>query len=211
MRTIDKGKEPPSLRIHRNSGGTYETFTQTDDVRDRLLSDQGHLCGYCMRRIARRSMKIEHWDSQSGSPDSTVDWQNLLGACTGGEGEPKAMRHCDTARGNTPLTINPLDRTRRCEDLLHYRADGEIFSNNADVQRDIESTLNLNNARLLPKRAQVYDLVFRRLAMGGEGYWPRERVEEELKRWKRKNKKEPLQEFCQVAIYILEKKLKRSR
>lgn len=211
MRTIEKGSEPPSLRRHRKSGGTYGSFKDTDEVRDRLLADQGHLCCYCMQRITKRGMKIEHWDSQSGNPESTVDWNNLLGACKGGDGEPGAIRHCDTSRGNTPLTVNPLDRTRRCEELIRYLANGEILSEDPAIQRDLHETLRLNNAALTPKRAQVYDLVFRRLKATGDGYWPRERIEAELRAWKRRNRKEPLREYCQVAIYVLEKRLKRNR
>jgi uncharacterized protein (TIGR02646 family) len=162
-----------------------------------------------MSRIVKRGMKIEHWDSQSGNPDSTVDWTNLLGACSGGDGERGAIRHCDTSRGKTVLMINPLDRAQRCETLLRYRADGEIVSEDPVIQKDIQDTLNLNNPRLKPKRAQVYDLVFRRLGGLQSGYWPRAKLEEELQVWKRRSKKDPLPEYCQVAIYFLEKWLKR--
>lgn len=211
MRTIEKGSEPASLRKHRKSGGTYETFTQTDDVRKALLRDQGEICCYCMRRISLRGMKIEHWNSQSGHPDSTVDWKNLLGACSGGNGERDAIKHCDTSRKNLALTVNPLDRARRCEHLLRYLNNGEIVSDDPAIQEDVHHTLNLNNARLKPKRAQVYDLVFQRLGGSESGYWPRAKIEEELQAWKRRSKKDPLPEYCEVAIYVLEKKLKRNR
>lgn len=213
MRTIEKGKEPPSLRKHRKSGGTYKDYTHADDLRGDLLRDQGHICCYCMQRIALRSMKIEHWASQSEHPDRTVDWDNLLGACPGGDGERDAIRHCDTSRGETSLTVNPLDRARRCEQLIRYLPNGEILSKDPAVQLDIQETLNLNNERLKPKRAQVYDILKHRLERterGTErGYWPRDMIERELDAWRRLDKEGKYREFCQVAIYFLEKWLKR--
>src|SRR5262245_46228426 len=103
MRTIEKGREPQSLRLHRKSGGKYEDYKKVDQLRNALLKDQGYICCYCMGRITAQTMKNEHWASQSDNEESTVDWNNLMGACKGGDGERRAIRHCDTARGNTPL------------------------------------------------------------------------------------------------------------
>jgi len=211
VRTIKKGREPPSLREHRNSGGRYETYTRTDDVRDALLRDQGHICCYCMRRIALRSMKIEHWASQSEHADSTVDWTNLLGACPGGAGEPRAKQHCDTYRGKTPLTVNPLDRSQQCERLIRYLSNGEMRSQDRAIQRDIHETLNLNNEQLQRNRGAVLSALLDRLKRvePRPGPWPSDMLERELEAWRRPNKEGQLREYCQVAIYLLEKKLKR--
>lgn len=208
MRTIEKGKEPPSLRLHRKSGGTYETYAQTDELRASLLAEQGHLCCYCMKRISLRTMKIEHWASQSDNEDRTVDYDNLMGACTGGDGERKALQHCDTSRGNTPLKVNPLDRTQRCERLLGFLASGEIFSTDPEIHRDLDVTLNLNNERIKPKRKAILDSLLHRLGKEAPGYWPREMLERELDTWKMLDASGMYREYCQVAIYFLEKKLK---
>lgn len=211
MRTIEKGDEPTSLRRHRNAGGTYANYNQTDDLRRALLRDQGHVCCYCMTRITSYAMKNEHWASQSGHKDETVDWDNLMGACPGGNGERRAIKHCDTSRGNTPIKVNPLDHTQRCERLIQYRANGEISSADPEIHKDLDLTLNLNNEGLKPKRAQTYDLLIRRLQheRGGNDYWPRDLLEREIEAWKRRDKAGMYREYCQVAIYFLEKWLRR--
>lgn len=209
MRTIEKGPEPLSLRRHRKSGGTYEDYTQTDDLRKALLKEQGHICCYCMSRITLRGMKIEHWAPQTAQRDATVDYKNLMGACSGGNGERDAIKHCDTARQDTPLKVNPLDHTQRCERLIRYLANGEMCSIDSEINQDINATLNLNNDRLKPKRGQVLDILKHRLEAEQKGYWPSDLLERELKAWERLDKAGMYREYCQVAIYFLEKKLKR--
>ena len=209
MRTIEKGKEPPSLRKHRKSGGTYETYTQTDDLRGALLAEQGHLCGYCMKRISLRAMKIEHWASQSDNEDRTVDYGNVMGACTGGDGEREALQHCDTSRGNTPLKVNPLDPAQRCERLLGFLGNGEIFSTDPEIQKDLDVTLNLNNERIKPARQKILDSLLHRLGKESPGYWTPSMLESELSAWKKLDASGMYRAYCQVAIYFLEKKLKK--
>lgn len=211
MRTIVKGREPPSLREHREGGGTYANYTRTDDLRSALLRDQGHICCYCMRRIQVRAMKIEHWASQSENEERTVDWKNVLGACTGGDGERKALQHCDTARGNTPLHVNPLDRKRPCEGHLRYLANGEIFSDDPDIYRDVNATLKLNLDSLNRSRLQVHDVLMRRLTEEKPDYWDSSMLEAELKLWKRRDKQGMFREYCQVAIYFLEKAIRKRK
>ena len=42
------------------------------------------------------------------------------------------------------------------------------------------------------------------------GYWSRKDLEEELEKWKQRDAGK-LREFCQVAIYVLEKKLRKRK
>ena len=214
MRTIEKSREPLSLKRHRKSGGTYENYRETEDLRSALLKDQGHICCYCMKRITARDMKNEHWASQTDHDDETVDWDNLMGSCKGGDGERGAIRHCDTSRGHTRLKVNPLDQAQRCERLIQYRADGEISSRDPEINKDLGETLNLNNERLKPMRGSVYDTLFHRLKIKANEFgiratdrWPRDIVEPELAAWKRRDKAGQYREYCQIAIYVLEKKL----
>lgn len=206
MRTIEKDHEPQSLRQHRRSGGTYRDFTQTDDLRQALLKEQGHLCCFCMRRIVLRGMKIAHWASQSGHPDQSVSWDNLMGACTGGDGERRELQHCDTAQGTTPIKVHPADRTQRCERLIRYRYDGEIASDDPEIHKDLDQTLKLNNVQLKNARKSIYDAAISRLTKTQRGYWSRADLQAALEKWKQREAG-MLHEFCQVAIYVLEKKL----
>lgn len=66
---IRKGTEPRSLTEYRNQpGATYEGYREKDALRDALLEEQGYICAYCMRRISKEKMKIEHWKAQN-APD----------------------------------------------------------------------------------------------------------------------------------------------
>ena len=55
------------------------------------------------------NMKIEHWQSQSEHQAKELDYSNMLGVCNGNAGHVQRDTTCDTHRGNSPLTINPLD------------------------------------------------------------------------------------------------------
>lgn len=214
MRTIEKGDEPKSLRLHRKRGGTYADYKDTDELRRALLRDQGHLCCYCMKRITRYSMKNEHWVTQSGHVESTLDWDKIMGACKGGDGErgSEVVRHCDTSRGDTPIKVNPLDRAQRCERHIRYLPTGDMRSGDPEIQHDINVTLNLNNQRIKRERQRIYDVLMTQLkAKGGDkDHWPPEMIREVLEAWKRRNGEGQLPEYCQVAIYFLEWKLPKS-
>ena len=210
MRTIEKGHEPQSLRLHRNSGGAYSDFTQADDIRHALLEEQGHLCCFCMRRIVLRGMKIAHWASQSGNTDETVSWNNLLGACMGGEGERPERQHCDTAQGAAPVKINPADRGQRCERFIRYRPDGEIASDDPEIHKDVDETLKLNHSWLKDARKSILDSAISRLTKTQGGYWSRADLQAELEKWQQREAGK-LRELCQVAIYVLEKKLQKRK
>lgn len=208
MRTIEKGSEPRSLKTFRKGGGKYEDFKDTNDLRRALLRDQGHLCCYCMARITENAMKNEHWASQSGHADRTVDWDNLMGACKGGDGERRAIKHCDTSRGNKPLKVNPLDRAQGCERLIRYRHTGEVASDDPRIHEDLHVTLNLNNERLRRARQKILDTLLHKLAVEKRGFWSPELIAGELSSWRRRDEEGRYREYCQVAIYWLEKRLR---
>ena len=126
MKSIQKSAEPRSLTYYRAaqaqpySTTVYDDFAHKDELREYLLQDQGHLCCYCMRRIAADTMKIEHWAPQSQHCELTLTYTNLIGACYGGEGKPFAEQHCDTHKGNDPICLS-ITRQRplicpRCRD-----------------------------------------------------------------------------------------------
>ena len=76
----------------------YDDLEKTD-IQESLLEEQGALCAYCMCRIDKDNMKIEHWNPQSIAPNLSLDYQNMLGVCKGGEGNSKKFQHCDTKKG----------------------------------------------------------------------------------------------------------------
>lgn len=154
MLYIEKGPEPARLRQAKREGlKHYDDMTTgvKDEIRLHLATEQGFLCAYCMRKLRLETMQIEHYEAQhtqdgSYDPASTIDYQNMLGVCPGNKGVNVRHSHltCDQHRGNAKLTVDP--RKQRSVSLVKYRHDGVIYSDDDDVNRDLQETLNLNCA-----------------------------------------------------------------
>lgn len=190
----------------------YDGYQDKQDVRDQLVSEQRGLCCYCQSRIRSDSnaMKIEHWQSQSDDkyPERQLDYSNMLGACLGGqkygEKSPRAMHHCDTAKGDSDLCFSVCDPARPIERQIHFLGDGEISSENAAIDDAINTVLNLNLPRLVSNRKAVLDAFQQRLQDG-------RRVDpaRELPKWDGTQAGE-LPEFAQVVVYWLRKRQARA-
>ena len=107
MRYIPKrtSNEPDSLKAIRLTNGAAFDDCNKQDIREILLSEQGHLCAYCMRRIDNSRNKkglpntrIEHYETQATQPNLQLSFINMLGVCDGNEGNPKHLQHCDKKR-----------------------------------------------------------------------------------------------------------------
>jgi len=210
MRHISKNirNEPNSLKEVRSTPGA--TFDDCDKsaIRQALLKEQGFLCAYCMRRISEQvdskgkpKMKIEHYDAQSTAEDRKLNFLNMLGVCKGGEGGAAHLFHCDTARGNTTITVDP--RNENCEQHIKYTPAGEIYSDNPLVDEDLNVTLNLNVRRLKTGRSAAIQEAKQSLKAYNAG-----EIQRQIKKLERLNKKGQYTECCQAAIYILRKKLR---
>lgn len=164
MRTIRKSREPAAWVKHRSTpGATYDDVdAPKDELRRALVQEQAGVCCYCLGRITAdaKGMKIEHWASQDRHPDRQLDYGNLLGACLGSQGSPRSQQHCDTAKGNEDLSINPADPRHRCSELFTYLPTGKIeaASGDARVESDI-ATLALNQPRLMAGRRAIIEEV----------------------------------------------------
>ena len=162
MRAIAKGREPPSLTVHRRAPhGDYDNYPDKDTLRETLVSEQRGLCCYCMGRIrpGANEMKIEHWRCQARYPNERLSYRNLLGACLGGEGKPSSFQHCDTRKGDADLCWNPADPAHAIEAWVRYDPDGAIRSNDATFDAQLNQILNLNLAFLKNNRKGVLDAV----------------------------------------------------
>lgn len=184
MLPIEKGAEPRELAEGiRRMRSTPDASVRWGNL-DRgergatlraLLRDQGNLCAYCMRRITEESAHVEHIVPQSmvasGDDPASVSYKNLLAVCDGFEGN-KAGLTCDRARGNASLSVNPL----KPETLksIRYRQDGRILSEDPEVEKDLDETLNLNQDLLVRNRKAALTEAFKRLERwgrhGGRGF-----------------------------------------
>lgn len=132
-----------------------------EEVRNSLMKEQGHICAYCMRSIPDNrvntstipDVSIEHWIARNSLGDSSmrgsglgVEYTNLLAVCSGGKvpkgSKPGNELTCDAKRGNTALTVNPLNPLTLSS--IYYKQNGEIAATDPIIEKDLVDTLNLN-------------------------------------------------------------------
>lgn len=211
MRAITKGAEPASLTTHRRTPhGDYENYPDKDTLRVMLADEQRGLCCYCMGRIRSDSMKVEHWRSQSRFPKEQLDYGNVLGACRGGEGQPRSRQHCDTRKGDSDLRWSPANRSHAIEERIYYESDGSIRSDDADFDAQLDEVLNLNLPVLKNSRRRIRERVvdWWKMERGRlRGPVPRERFEKE--RARRVGGAGDLEPYCHVAVWLLDQRLKK--
>ena len=206
MRSITKEVEPRSLTEHRmRAHSDYNNYEDKDDLRTSLVHEQRALCCYCMSRIRdnTEAMKIEHWRSQANYGDEQLDYRNLLGACTGGEGQPLRFQYCDSRKQDLELKWNPAIPEHRIETRVLYGADGTIRSDDIEFDDQLNHVLNLNLPLLKNNRKSVLT--------GLIDWWrenrpmPPARIVREIDR--RTVGDGDLAPYCQVAVWWLRKKL----
>ena len=190
----------------------FDTYPEKDTLRQALVSEQRGLCCYCMGRIHpnTNSMKIEHWRSRAKCPSERLKYQNLLGACLGGQGQPASKQHCDTRKGDRDLKRNPSNLAHNVEALIRYETDGSIRANDVDFDLQIDRVLNLNLVALKNNRKNVLDAVldwWRLEKKRVRGSVPRSRFIRQ--RNQRVAGDRPLQPYCQVAAWWLDQRLAR--
>ena len=206
MKHITKGHEPHSLTAHRlQPQAGFNNYPEKDELRDPLLTEQGGICCYCMRRITAQNMKIEHWACQANHPALQLDYQNLLGACDGGERAAVHLQYCDTHKGNADITVHPADPHHNCEVLIKYQADGVIYSANPQIDHDLDVTLNLNLQRMTANRASVLDGAIAGLRKKRpDGDWTKAFLQAELNNWTGGGQS---REYSGIVTYYLRKKI----
>ena len=226
MRQINKIQEPQSLMQHRaNPPVLYHNLplAAMNDLRANLLSEQGHICCYCMKRIPQKieidgtisyKMKIEHYKCQDNYPALQLNYSNLLGACTGNEGNPKKLQTCDTKKGNTDITINPISANPNCEKQIKYLSNGEIHSDNPIIDKELNDVLNLNMQTLVDGRREVFETVQNKVENEGKKYNDKnikvKYFEKELQWWLSLDSGK-FKPYCMVAVYYLLKKIRQNQ
>ena len=159
-----------AIEKNLNADEAYRTLVNPlkSSVRQSLITEQGHLCAYCMRKIPDERVEdetnpgiyIEHWSARN-APDGSdaegaLDYNNMLVVCSGNQFDKtvkgKGRLTCDAKRGNRPLKVNPLDDTTL--ETIYYKNDGSISAEDKEIEDDLITKLNLNcsvDAVSLPK------------------------------------------------------------
>lgn len=188
---IRKQKEPQKLLAYRKTKFADYDHMPTevkDAVRESLMKEQGNICAYCMRKLEGDKTTIEHIiprnpKEQEKDTKLSLDYKNMLAVCKGNTGAPFPQTTCDKHRGNTPLTITPLDPRMIAQ--IAYKANGTIYSNHTEIHKDLDKTLNLNcSAVSLPecRKAALDRLKNDLLQEKRKGNWTKEM----LNKYKRK-------------------------
>lgn len=209
MILIKKGREPHSLTEHKKLPYASYDNRNKDDIRASLLLEQGHLCAYCMRRITKDHMKIEHWYPESKLDEiRRMEYSNMLGCCEGHKaGCAFKEDTCDTHKEDTVITLNPTDRNHIAK--IKYRTGtGEIYSDDPDIDHDLNVTLNLNCQKqyLKEDRKAVLDTLKNHLHK--KGNLSRADWEKILKMYNSVNDQGQMKEYAGIAIWYINKKLK---
>ena len=228
MKQIIKTVEPQSLIQHRaNQPSFFDNLPHAakEDLRQSLLSEQGYICCYCMKRIPEKvekdgivsyDMKVEHYKCQDFHEDLQLNYRNLFGACIGNEGQPSRIQTCDTKKGNKELTINLLINAPCCENLFKYNAEGEIMSvdDNNEINRQLNEVLNLNMQTLKDGRSEIYLEVQRKVEAHSRQLGSKQLrvnyIEREKQDWLTPRDKK-LKQYCMIAVYYLNKKIKQNQ
>lgn len=216
MLYIKKKQEPASLTKYRKQKFSYfDGYPDKDDVRGQLLEEQGHLCAYCMRRIDKEHMKIEHWYPEDRLNDlERLDYKNMLGVCEGHlPGTKGTDDTCDTHKGNELIVVNPQDKTT-LEKIQYSTATGEIFSEDEFIQKDLHITLNLNSEKhqLMRNCKETLNAAIcemRKLQQNGQ--WNRKFIESMLAFYQGADSAGKKKEYAGIVVWYLQKKLNQAR
>ena len=212
MKYINKDirSEPATLNIYRNTtpDASYNGFVDTYGLLKRaLLTEQGFLCGYCMKLIPYadgRFTSVEHYISQKKHENSnytlvqhkthSLRYNNMLAVCKNNG------KHCDESRGNIPFKIlNPHNKI--CETHIKYTLSGKIESrNNPLVDFDIE-ILKLNCQSLKDLRSEFWETAKNKLiTKHPKGTWSKNIIELERQHYiERQSGKH--RAFCNYIIF----------
>lgn len=116
-------------------------------------------------KVNKSSTEIEHYRSQHLFPDLQLDYKNMLGVCNGNADSPQHKLICDKSKSNFDklhsLTVNPLITER--VDQIKYTKEGEIYSENENINYDLDTVLNLNEQRLKDERGAIYSHTKKRI------------------------------------------------
>ena len=212
MKAIKKRGEPRYL-IEYHKQGSFDLDSQHKSALGKaLVTEQRGLCCYCMGKISAESgkMKIEHWRSRANFPEEQAVYRNLLAACLGGQGRPRRLQHCDTYKKDACLKWNPADPIRDVENWILYELDGTILSSDEEFNDQLSCVLNLNVAELRNRRRGVIDGIL--------AWWRHERnkIRGQVSRSTLVDMQndltggvDTLDEYCQVAVWWLEQRIKR--
>lgn len=158
MKRIVKGPEPVELTEYRSRpGARYDGDNEfprvKNAIRKSLVKEQRGNCCFCEQSIsdAANTMRVAHRIPQSVAKAEDLCWRNLLGTCTGNEGNGDP--HCDVSQGSKEIKLDPTSAEHIA--TISFAPDLKITSSRADLDKEINDILRLNCDTLLRARVQA--------------------------------------------------------
>lgn len=171
-----------------------------------------------MKKIENPAVvRIEHCiprhpqDETDHNKKATLNFKWMLGVCYGNslkKGVKPEDTTCDAHKGNTELSINPFDHSSVKK--IKYKADGSIYSEDAEINKDVTETLNLNcQALSLPQtRKNVLMAEKKRIMEKCKGKSQDVFMRELERTYVKLVQERNLTPYCGIIISWLESKLK---
>ena len=209
---IIKGREPASLTQYKKSKEAYfDGFPYKDDIRQSLLEEQGYLCAYCMRRIKSiNEVTIEHYLPQSKTDTATgLDYRYMLGVCKRNRECAHKNQTCDAHRNNEPLTVNPWSQAS-ISLISYHQNSGDIFSNDKNIDKDLNITLNLNcaDARLSLGRKEALESLKNFILKGHKtGTWNKSILLDVREHYSTKNADGMYMPYIGIILWYIDKRI----
>ena len=209
---IQKGEEPHELIEYKKQEYAYFDGAPKASIRKKLLEEQGCLCAYCMRRINEESMKIEHWYPENQLDDvGSLDYKNMLGVCEGHiAGQDGKNDTCDAQKKSEIITVNPLIK-ETLKTIKYKSKSGEIYSDDPDIQRDLDVTLNLNSKghRLSQNRKEKLDaVIFEFKRKIPKGQWPKTKMKKFIYDYSMKDDEGQKKEYVGIVEWYFNRKIR---
>ncbi len=168
MRRIIKKSPPPNLQSWMKQNASlnhsYNDISAAlrDEMKDRLLMEQGFLCAYTGLRIAKETSHIEHLKPQAKCEDGEdTDWANLVAAHPAPNATASIGAQPKADWWDEHLFVSPL--SAGCEQRFRFSlASGKLSATSAT---DIPATTTIEKLRLdHPELRELRSVAFERLS-----------------------------------------------
>jgi uncharacterized protein (TIGR02646 family) len=128
---------------HPESSAVKSTSFYKNDLKIRLLEEQGYICCYCNRSLENNHHTIiEHYypKGRAEHRHNVFDYDNLLVCCDGGEREVVKPRktHCGLKKGDVvpeAWFVSPFNPN--CETAFTFNEQGKISAQDENARRTI--------------------------------------------------------------------------
>ncbi len=216
------------VKLKSKTPGLFDKYVDecaADELRAVLREEQGSICCYCMASIATGKTKIEHYKPRYGNEELEIDYKNLYLACDGekvncnenqdkdksiyddckckyrkDESYKKIVKHCDTCKANKSLEYIKFQNIQR---EVKYKSDGTIYSDNENIDRELNYVLNLNIEMLKKSRREAKVDLWHKLPQHKS--WNKDSINRIIEKYENHPKKAP---YLGVLLYFLNKKLR---